>query len=104
MDERSTAMRIFVAGATGALGRRAVEQLLESGHDVTGIARSVEKAEVLKQLGASAVRIDPFDAKAVGDAVRGHDVVMNLATHIPSPARSAFPSAWRENDKIRTQL
>jgi nucleoside-diphosphate-sugar epimerase len=97
-------MKIFVAGATGVLGRRAVEQLVRAGHDVTGAARSSEKAELLRDLGATAAEIDVFNAHALNDAVRGHDIVMNLATHIPAPSKAAFPSAWKENDRIRTEL
>ncbi len=97
-------MKIFVAGATGALGRRAVDQLVRAGHDLTGVARSDAKAALLWDLGAQHVQIDPFDAPVVNDAVKGHDVVMNLATHIPAPTKAAFPSAWKENDRIRSEL
>jgi 2-alkyl-3-oxoalkanoate reductase len=97
-------MKIFVAGATGVLGRRAVRELVRAGHDVTAVARSDEKAALLRELGASPVAFDPFDATQLNDAVRGHDVVMNLATHIPAPTKSVLPGAWKENDRIRTDL
>ncbi|MGH3886706.1 MAG: NAD(P)H-binding protein [Pseudonocardiaceae bacterium] len=45
-------MKVFVAGATGVLGRRAVPQLVEAGHTVTGVARSEEKAALVQKLGA----------------------------------------------------
>ncbi|MCI0443576.1 NAD(P)H-binding protein [bacterium] len=45
-------MNIFVSGATGVIGKRAVPLLLNSGHQVTGVARSQQKAEVLQKLGA----------------------------------------------------
>jgi nucleoside-diphosphate-sugar epimerase len=102
--EANGTKKIFVAGATGALGRRAVRELVRAGHDVSGVARSDAKATLLRELGATAVRIDPFDAPALDGAVRGHDVVMNLATHIPSPAKAAFPSAWKDNNRIRSVL
>lgn len=54
-------MKVFVAGATGAtgvLGRRAVRRLVEAGHEVTGVARSPEKAEELRALGATPARVD----------------------------------------------
>jgi len=44
-------MRVFVAGATGVLGRRAVAQLVAAGHQVTGVARSPEKEALLDALG-----------------------------------------------------
>lgn len=100
----SDAKTVFVAGATGALGKRAVRELVRAGLMVTGVARSSAKASVLRELGATPVEIDAFDPQAVGEAVRGHDVVMNLATHIPAPTKAALPGAWKENDRIRTEL
>jgi nucleoside-diphosphate-sugar epimerase len=97
-------MKIFVVGATGVLGRRAVRELVRAGHEVTAVARSESKASLVRELGAAPVIMDPFDATRLNDAVRGHDVVMNLATHIPAPARSVLPGAWKENDRIRTEL
>src|SRR5205823_3040706 len=84
--EAKNKQRVFVAGATGVLGTRAVRWLNEAGHDVTGVARSDAKAELLKGLGATPVRVDLFDADAVRAAVAGHDVVCNLATRIPPTA------------------
>jgi nucleoside-diphosphate-sugar epimerase len=95
--------KIFVAGATGVLGRRAVQQLVEAGHDVTGVARTEEKADLLRSLGATPVTVDLFDRAAVQGAVDGHDVVMNLATHIPAMSKAALPGVWKENDRIRAE-
>lgn len=97
-------MRIFLAGATGVIGRRAVAQLLAAGHDVSGVARSDAKAAALADQGAAPARIDVFDAAQVGTAVAGHDVVMNLATHIPPLSKAARASSWHENDRIRTEV
>lgn len=95
--------RVFVAGATGVLGWRAVRALVAAGHDVTGIARSDEKAALLRSLGATPVRVDLFDAGAIRDAVAGHDVVCNLATHVPPPSEMARRDAWSEHERIRTE-
>jgi nucleoside-diphosphate-sugar epimerase len=103
MDAGGDAMKIFVAGATGVLGRRSVRALVEAGHDVTGLARSDEKAALLRDAGASPARVDLFDAQAIRDVVAGHEVVVNLATHIPSPSKYVLPGAWSENDRIRTE-
>jgi nucleoside-diphosphate-sugar epimerase len=94
-------MRIFVAGATGVLGRRAVDRLLAAGHEVTGVARSDEKARQLEHQGARPARVDLFDAQQVREAASGHEVVMNLATHIPPFSKASRASAWEENDRIR---
>lgn len=95
-------MKVFVAGATGVLGRRAVAELVKAGHRVTGVARSEEKADMLRLLGATPVTVDLFDPAAVKEAVAGHEVVINLATHIPPITRAARPGAWTENARIRT--
>lgn len=97
-------MKIFVAGATGVVGRRAVDRLIEAGHDVTGVARSPAKAAQLRRQGATPVTVDLFDAAAVKEAVAGHQVVINLATHIPPMSQAALPRAWAENDRIRTEV
>ena len=47
-------MRVFVAGASGAIGRPLVRQLLAAGHEVTGMTRRQEKAEEIRTAGASA--------------------------------------------------
>jgi hypothetical protein len=96
-------MKVFIAGATGVLGRRVVEALLSRGIDVTGVAREPSKHADLAARGARLVTLDLFDAKAVRAAVTGHDVVCNLATAIPLGARAGDPSAWEDNDRIRRE-
>ena len=61
-------MRIFLAGASGAIGRRLTPLLLAAGHEVTGTTRSADKAEQLKAHGVQPVVVDVFDAGAVRDA------------------------------------
>ncbi|MET7933382.1 NAD(P)H-binding protein [Streptomyces sp. NPDC005322] len=73
-------MRIYVAGATGVIGRRLVPLLVAAGHQVTGAARTPEGAERLRAQGASAVGVDAF-AAAVG---------------APAPAPVEGPGAGRE--------
>lgn len=62
-------MRVFVAGATGALGRELVPRLVARGHDVTGMTRSASKQEMLRGLGARAAVADALDPDAVAAAV-----------------------------------
>ncbi len=97
-------MKIFVCGSTGVAGLRAVKCLLEAGHEVTGAARNGSKAEVLKSAGARATVVDLFDRDAVILASAGHDVLINLATHIPPMREAAKSSAWTENDRIRNEV
>lgn len=93
-------MRVFVAGATGVIGRRVVGQLVASGHGVTAVAR--RRPSLLAEMGASPVDVDLFDHDAVTMAVAGHDAVVNLATHIPTGRGMMFRRAWRDNDRLRT--
>lgn len=96
-------MNVFVTGATGVLGRRVVPVLVGDGHTVTAVARSPKKADQLRAAGAQPAAVDLFDPGSVRDAVAGHQVICNLATHIPPLSRAALPSAWKENDRIRTE-
>ncbi|MFL5556234.1 MAG: SDR family oxidoreductase [Gemmatimonadaceae bacterium] len=74
---------IFVTGATGVIGERAVPELVRRGFRVTAVGRSAEKRAQLESKGARAVALDMFDAESARAALRGHDTVINLATHIP---------------------
>ena len=96
-------MRVFVAGATGVLGRRAVPALAAAGHEVTALVRSPAKAALARSLGATPVEVSLFDPDALRAAVAGHDAVCNLATHIPPLAKAAQPGSWQENSRIRTE-
>ena len=95
--------KVFVTGATGVLGRRAVPLLVETGHDVTAVARSDEKAEQLRDQGATPVAVDLFDADSVARAIDGHAAVLHLATNIPTGAGAATRRAWRANDRLRRE-
>jgi nucleoside-diphosphate-sugar epimerase len=96
-------MDIFIAGATGVVGRRAVPALIEGGHRITAAGRDREKLEALERLGARTVALDLFDPDAVHRAVAGHQVVINLATSIPTLARTFLRRAWRLNDRVRRE-
>ena len=61
-------MRIFVAGASGVLGRQLVPLLADAGHEVVGTTTSPRKLETLRALGAQPVVLDVLDAEAVGRA------------------------------------
>lgn len=62
-------MRIFVAGATGAIGRQLIPILVQDGHSVTGATRSEERAAWLRGAGAEAAVVDVFDAAELQRAV-----------------------------------
>lgn len=96
-------MKVFVSGATGVLGRRAIADLVATGLEVTGIARHPSKRAELIALGARPVELDLFDREGVLTAVAGHDAVCNLATAIPVGAQATRPAAWEDNDRIRRE-
>lgn len=79
-------MRVFVAGATGVIGRPLVARLLAGGHQVTGMTRTPGKAGALRAAGAEPVVADALDAQAVELAVRAArpDVVVHQLTAIPA--------------------
>src|SRR5215207_2838360 len=62
-------MRVFVAGGTGAIGRRLVPQLVARGHQVTATTTSAGKLGLLEQLGSEGIVMDGLDAASVGEAV-----------------------------------
>src|SRR4051794_1856413 len=92
-----------ITGSTGVIGRRAVRELLGAGHRVTGVTRSARGRERLEGLGAPAGEADVFDEASLRRAFEGADAVVNLLTHIPSIDRMADPSAWDENNRLRTE-
>ncbi len=96
-------MKIFLAGGTGVVGTRALPALVAAGHDVTAVARTDAKADLVRSLGGEPVTVDLFDAGAVAGAVVGHEVVVNLATSIPPLTRAARGSAWTTNERLRSE-
>jgi nucleoside-diphosphate-sugar epimerase len=93
-------MRIFLAGATGAIGRFLVPMLLEAGHSVTGTTRSAERADWLRSIGADAAVVDVFDAAAlrVAVAAAGPEVVIHQLTDL---ARGFSPEDLARNSQLR---
>jgi nucleoside-diphosphate-sugar epimerase len=81
-------MKIFIAGATGAIGRPLVRQLLGAGHEVTGMTRTPEKLRWLEEQGAKAVLVDALDTEATGDAVllAEPEIVIDQLTDLPKKA------------------
>lgn len=79
-------MRIFVAGATGALGKQLVPALVSNGHSVVGLTRSPEKVDVLRRLGAEPVVADALDQAAIREAIATAkpEVVIHQLTAIPA--------------------
>ena len=79
-------MRVFVAGATGAIGKQLVPRLVEAGHEVHGMTRSESKQAMLHELGAVPVVADALDPDQVAEAVgrAKPDVIVHQLTAIPA--------------------
>lgn len=97
-------MRIFLAGASGAIGRQLVPLLAAEGHEVAGTTRRQEKAGALRELGAEPVVVDVYDASALIEAVAAFepDLVMHQLTDLP-PDPSEIPAKGPDNARIRTE-
>jgi len=80
-------MKIFVAGATGALGRVLVPQLVARNHEVVGMTRSSSKQDLVRSLGARPVVADALDPDAVAQAVAsaGPEVIVHQLTALSGP-------------------
>jgi nucleoside-diphosphate-sugar epimerase len=96
-------MRVFVTGATGAIGNYAVPALIGAGHPVSALARSPSKAADLRAQRATPVSVSLFDRPALAAAFAGHDAVVNLASALPSTTAFWRYSAWKDCERVRTQ-
>ena len=80
-------MKVFVAGATGVLGRALVPQLVARGHEVVGMTRSASKQDLVRSLGAHPVVADALDPDAVAQAVASAqpEVIVHQLTALSGP-------------------
>jgi nucleoside-diphosphate-sugar epimerase len=99
-------MRIFVAGATGALGRRLVPLLVAGGHQVTAMTRTAGKAAGLRAAGAAPVVADALDREAVARAVaaaRPEVVVHELTDLAGTTSFRKFDREFAATNRLRTE-
>jgi nucleoside-diphosphate-sugar epimerase len=99
-------MRIFVAGATGAVGRELVPLLISKGHEVTGSTRSAVKAEIIRRMGAQAAVADGLDHVATVRAMRSTrpDVVIDEMTDLGGATDLRhFDRAFATTNRLRTE-
>jgi nucleoside-diphosphate-sugar epimerase len=94
-------MRIFVTGATGALGTPTVAALVHAGHRVQALTRSDAAAAAVRAAGAEPVPGSLFEPEFLRSAVDGADAILHLATRIAPFNRARRRSAWLDNDRIR---
>lgn len=100
-------MRVFVAGATGAVGKRLIPALVEAGHDVIGTTRSAAKADQVRAGGAEPVVVDVLDADAARAAVINAkpDAVVHQATALASMGTNMrkFDAEFALTNRLRTE-
>jgi 2-alkyl-3-oxoalkanoate reductase len=93
-------MKVFIAGASGVLGRRLVRQFTARGHSVIGQVRSPKAESSVREAGGEPRHADLFDADSLAKAAEGCDTVIHAATAIPTKQKTS-PADWAMNDHIR---
>jgi nucleoside-diphosphate-sugar epimerase len=99
-------MRVFVVGASGAIGTRLVPQLLDRGHAVIGTATSPERAKRVSALGAEAVVLDLLDPRAVREAVLAAEpeAIVHEATALADLSDfKHFDRSFAQTNRLRTE-
>lgn len=98
-------MRVFVAGATGAIGKQLVPRLVAAGHSVHAMTRSDSKQQMLYELGAVPVVADALDADQVADAVAHAepDVIVHELTAIGALDMRHFDRDFAPTNRLRTE-
>jgi 2-alkyl-3-oxoalkanoate reductase len=98
-------VRVFVAGATGAVGRPLVPKLVAAGHEVTGMTRSESKTEDVRRAGARAVVADVFDVDALGAAMEEARpaVIVHELTALPDRIDFRKADTYAATNRVRTE-
>src|SRR5918912_4003049 len=103
---RELMMRVFVAGATGAIGKQLVPRLVAAGHEVHGMTRSESKQAMLYELGAVPVVADALDPDQVAEAAgrARPDVIVHELTAIPGAVDMRhFDRDFALTNRLRTE-
>jgi 2-alkyl-3-oxoalkanoate reductase len=98
-------MRVFVAGASGAVGRPLVPRLVAAGHEVTGTTRSQESAEAIRAAGATPALVDALDDEALLGAVTqaAPEVVVHELTALPDRFEPRRRDIYDATNRVRTE-
>jgi nucleoside-diphosphate-sugar epimerase len=99
-------MRVFVAGATGALGKQLVPMLVDRGHEVTGMTRTPAKQDLIRKLGARPVVADALDPEAVAQAVAAAEpevVIHELTAIDPGAFGRNLDKMFVVTNRLRTE-
>ena len=98
-------MKVLVSGASGAIGRFLIPQLVEAGHEVVGMTRRQDRADALSKLGARGVVVDGLDREAVRRVVLDAkpEAVIDELTSLPRDYDLRDPHLYDANDEIRAK-
>jgi nucleoside-diphosphate-sugar epimerase len=98
-------MKVFVAGATGALGKQLVPLLVDQGHEVTGMTRTPAKQDLIRQLGARPAVADALDPEAVAQAVAQAepDAVVHELTDLNGTFARNIDKSFATTNRLRTE-
>jgi nucleoside-diphosphate-sugar epimerase len=99
-------LKIFLAGAGGAIGRRLTPLLRAAGHQVAGTTRSADKANALRLLGAEPVVVDVFDAQALTRAVKAaapQAIIHQLTDLAFPPSSPRYQEGLARNARLRVE-
>ena len=101
---KEATMRVFVAGATGAIGKQLVPRLVAAGHEVHGMTRSESKQAMLRELGAVPVVADALDPAQVAEAVGRvrPDVIVHQLTAIGAVDTRHMERDFAQTNRLRT--
>jgi nucleoside-diphosphate-sugar epimerase len=97
-------MKVFVAGASGAVGRPLIPLLLAAGHEVTGTTRSPERAEAIRAAGATPAVVDALDADALREAMTAAapEVVVHELTSLPDRFEPRRKDIYDATNRVRS--
>ena len=98
-------MKVFLAGATGAIGKQLVPRVINAGHEVVGTTRSESKRALIEEMGGTAVVVDALDAGQVGDAVAKAepDAIIHQLTSIGTFNIRNFDRGFAVTNRLRTE-
>jgi nucleoside-diphosphate-sugar epimerase len=98
-------VRVFVAGASGAIGEPLVRQLVDAGHEATGMTRRPERAAEIREAGARAAVCDVYDAGALKEAVAAArpEVVIHELTALPARIDPRRADTYAGTNRLRTE-
>ncbi len=98
-------MRVFVAGASGVIGRRLVPLLVQAGHDVVGMVRTLDEVRRLEQPGVRGVAVDVYDRRRLAEVLAAErpEIVVHELSALPAELGPSGAAQFDANSRMRTE-